>query len=452
MAVPFPKFPDGSPHKKQFECRVRDRDNSTQVKNITVDANSKEDAIAKLQADGYLIVSVEESKASFSYFGFGNRSQVDELEKGDSESNEQSAFGKTKKKKSNFLTPLFYHVSTRDLISFAVQLSALLKAGIPLIRSIEIIQKGSNNLYLKDILKACIKNLSMGLSLSYALSEYPKVFPPIWQNLIEVGEMGGNLPQVLSEIAGYQESAAKLKSRVISAFFYPIVLSVLATAALSFLLLKIVPKFADIFKSQNMVLPPLTQFVVLASEILRKYTVAVALGVASIIASFVMVGKTSKGKFILDLIKLRIPIVGALNLEVAVARFCRGFTTLIRSGVPILQSLTIGGKLVENSVLEALILSAREGVRGGHGLGGQLESKRTFPVFMTQLISIGEEAGEMDRFLEVVAKYYEERVDTLLQRLATAVEPVMLVIMGAIIGVIVVSMFMPILDLSTGGR
>src|SRR3989338_7921627 len=183
-----------------------------------------------------LSIAVEESKASFSYFGFGNRSQVYELEKGDSESNEQSAFGKTKKKKSNFLTPLFYHVSTRDLISFAVQLSALLKAGIPLIRSIEIIQKGSNNLYLKDILKACIKNLSMGLSLSYALSEYPKVFPPIWQNLIEVGEMGGNLPQALSEIAGYQESAAKLKSRVISAFFYPIVLSVLATAALSFLL------------------------------------------------------------------------------------------------------------------------------------------------------------------------------------------------------------------------
>jgi type IV pilus assembly protein PilC len=392
-------------------------------------------AIQKLLTQGYMVIDVREHGKKKG--GFQNMLSEKAL-----------SLGRGPKGASfSFLD----RVTPREAIFFAVQLSTLLKAGIPLLRALEIIEKGIANLFFRQVINSLRKKVSEGGTFSNALRSYPHVFPWIWVNLVEVGEVTGKLPDCLEEIAHYQESSARIKNKVITAFFYPGVLTAVVIAALTFLLLFIVPKFSAIFIAQKMPLPVLTQIVVAVSDTLRIHFLWVVVIVALTVVAFVYTRKVPSIKMTYDRMALGAPLFGPVLMQVAVIRFTRSLGTLLRAGVQILQALEIVGRLVENRYLGAGIKRVAEQVRSGQGLGVQLEARKIFPVFMTQLITVGEESGQLDRFLDLLSNYYEEQVDTFLARLSTLLEPILLVFMGGVIGTIVIAMFLPIIELSTGG-
>jgi len=421
----------------QFHCRVRLRDTaSSPEKTIFVDGVTMDEVVQKLIAQNYLVLSV--TKAGGKAERFRN---IFSFEVGG---------GSKGKSKGSFL-PFLQHVSTRELIFFAIQLGTLLRAGIPLLRSLEIIRNGASNAFFQTILKDLQKKVSEGGTLSHALREYSNIFPWIWVNLVEVGEATGKLPDCLEEVAHYQESASRIKSKVITAFFYPAVLSCAVVGALTFLLVYIVPKFAAIFTAQKMTLPAITQVVMAVSDLVRNQFPLLMVFVVAFVTGLFYIRKSPKLRISYDLFRLSFPVFGPLVLQVATVRFAKSLSTLLRSGVQILQALEITGRLVENRFLEVRITETAHAVKGGQGLGAQLEAKKVFPVFMTQLVTIGEESGQIEKFLDLIANFYEEQVDTFLQRLTTLLEPVLLVFMGAVIGVVVVSMFLPIIELTTKG-
>jgi len=437
MNEPVIKAPQSGAFKEAdllFECHVRLRDLPGEAKTLTLEAPSKDVAIQKLLAQGYMVIDVREQ-------GWKKGSLPKMFSKLSSSSGKGTGgrpFSFTER------------VSTRENIFFAVQLSTLLKAGIPLLRSLQIIEKGITNLFFREVIEGLRKKVSEGGTFSNALRGYPRVFPWLWANLVEVGETTGKLPDCLEEIARYQEASARIQTKVITAFFYPGVLTAAVIAALTFLLLFIVPKFSAIFAAQKLPLPVLTQIVVSVSDILRLHFVWVVAIVALAVAAFVYTRKMPSVRISYDKLALGAPLFGPILMQVAVIRFTSSLGTMLRAGVPILQALAIAGRLVENLFVETGIKRVAEQVRSGQGLGVQLEARKIFPVFMTQLITVGEESGQLDRFLDLLSKYYEEQVDTFLARLTTLLEPVLLIFMGGVIGTVVISMFLPIIDLTTG--
>ncbi len=415
-----------------FKCRVRSRDLPQEEKTIVLVAANKDEVVQRLLTQGYVVLSVE--KVASGGERFRNAFSF------------QTAFSQKGKGLS-----LFRSVSTRELIFFAIQLATLLKAGVPLLRALEIIRKGAANPYLQEILFAVQKKVSGGSTLCVALKDYPNIFPWVWINLVEVGEATGKLPECLEDVAHYQEAASQIKSKVVTAFFYPGILTAAVMGAMAFLLIVIVPKFSVIFKQQHMTLPALTQVVIGFSDIICNQTLSLGIFVAIVIGGFIFVTKSPRLRPSYDLFRLGLPVFGTLLVQVAVVRFSRSLRTLLRSSVPILQALEISGKLVENKFLEGKIKEVATAVKSGQGLGLQLESKKVFPVFMTQLLTVGEESGQLERFLDLIAQYYEESVDTFLARLTTLLEPFLLIFMGAMIGTVVISMFLPIIELSTRG-
>lgn len=414
-----------------FHCSVRLRDAPTQVKVLTLEATTRDAAIQKLLAQGYMVIDVQEhGKRKGGLAGlFSSRSSPEKL--------------------GEKAVPAFLEgVSSRETIFLGIQLATLLKSGIPLVRSIDIIQRGLANKYFQRVLQHVRKRLTEGSTLSHALRYYPKVFTWIWVNLVEVGEATGKLPECLEEVAHYQEATARLKSKVITAFFYPGILTAAVISAVSFLLVFIVPKFAAIFVSQNLPLPVLTQVVIAISDVIRLQFLWVVGSLFALVTILIYLGKAPSVKMAYDKIALEMPIFGKMSVEVAVTRFTRSMGTLLRAGVQILQALEIAGRLLNNLYLEAGIKRVINQVRSGQGLGVQLEARKIFPVFMTQLISVGEESGQLDRFLDLLSNFYEEQVDAFLSRLTTLLEPLLLVFMGGVIGVVVVSMFLPIVELS----
>ncbi|MFH0985890.1 MAG: type II secretion system F family protein [Candidatus Omnitrophota bacterium] len=429
---PSPVTPSKLPDPEVlFNCSVRLRDAPTQIKVLTLEATTRDAAIQKLLAQGYMVIDVQEHGKKRGLGGlFSNKTSLSE-------------------KSGDRAVPAFLEgVSSRETIFLGIQLATLLKSGIPLVRSLDIIQRGLGNKYFQKVLRHVRKRITEGSTLSHALRYYPKVFTWIWVNLVEVGEATGKLPECLEEIAHYQEATARLKSKVITAFFYPGILTVAVVSALSFLLLFIVPKFAAIFVAQKLALPVLTQIVIAASNVLRYHFLWLAGSITATTIVLIYMGRVPSIKMAYDKIALEMPVFGKMSIEVAVTRFSRSMGTLLRAGVQILQALEIAGRLLNNVYLEEGIKRVVTQVRSGQGLGVQLEARKIFPVFMTQLISVGEESGQLDRFLDLLSNFYEEQVDAFLARLTTLLEPLLLVFMGGVIGVIVVSMFLPIVELS----
>ncbi len=417
---------------RKFECRVRSRGNPQDIEVIHIEAADKEEAVSRLQRDGNLVVSVREPNAS-------NRAVKHSIQKILFESKRQTGGS------------LFNSVTTRELIFFAVQLSTLLKAGIALVRALEILQKGTANPYFSSAIKQMAQFVSEGHSLAEAIKKYPKIFPWLWMTLVDVGEMSGTLPDVLEEVGQYQEASERVKSKVISALFYPAVLFFIAGGAVLFLMMVIIPKFKAIFESQHLTLPVITQIVLTISLILKNYFLIVAGLVIMSIFIFRAYAKSPLGKVATARSMLKMPVFGNMLMQVSVVRFCRGLSTLLKAGIPLLKGLETASVLTGNAYIQKQVDQARESVSQGHGLGVQLEIRKAFPVFMTQLVSVGEETGEIAPFLKLLADYYEEQVSQLLARLSTLIEPIMLVFMAVIIGGIVISIFLPIVQLSTGG-
>ncbi len=340
-------------------------------------------------------------------------------------------------------------VKNDDLCIFARQMGTLLNAGVPLLRSLSVLGKQVSSLPLRDAVDKIKEDIQSGSTLRDAIDKHPKVFSKFWVNLVGTGEASGQLPSVLEQIAQYFESSGELQRKVVSALIYPLVLLIVCTGAILVFVIKIVPVFASMFVSFGSELPAVTQFVVDLSILCRKFAIPFLLLTPVVFFLLNRLMKTKKGRLFFDRLLLRMPIFGTLFRNIAIANFSRGLGTMISSGVPILYALEIVTKTVGNSVIEEALEGVKDSVRDGKSIAEPLESSGIFPPMVVLMVNVGEETGELADMLKHVAVFYEERINMVVERLASLLEPFMLVFMGGLVGFLVVAMFLPIFKLAT---
>jgi len=347
-----------------------------------------------------------------------------------------------------------YHrgVKDFDLIMFARELATLLSAGVTLIKSLDILCKQIESQKLLRAVEQIKKDVEGGFTFQNALKKHSKIFSEFWVNMIETGEASGHLTLSLEQLSTYLEESAALKKKIVSAMIYPIILISVAVAAIAIFLIKIIPVFSEIFAGFNVELPLLTRSIITLSNIVRSYFLIV-IGVFVVL---IVVGKkyiaTEVGRWQFDTIMFKLPMVGLVMQEISTERFATGLSTLIKSGVPILHALDIAEKTAGNRVMEKELREIKIAVRDGKGIAQTMQNSNLFSPLVVQMISVGEEIGELGKMLERIGLFYKERVDTFVTRLTTMFEPLILVFMGVVVGVLVVAMFMPIFSMSNAIR
>lgn len=339
-------------------------------------------------------------------------------------------------------------VSEADLVMFCRQLSTLLGAGVTILKSLDIITKQVSSRKLYDVLKNMMKDMESGLSLHETMVKHTKIFSDLWVNLVESGEASGNLAVVLNRLASYLERNAEFKKKIISALIYPIILTFAGLGALFFLTIKIIPTFANMFQGFNLELPALTQMLVNVSYVLKKYALVIlSFSIVSFVA-FRKYIKTKNGRRVYERFLFKLPVFGDFFNSLIVERFSSEMSTLIESGVPILYSLEIAEHSVDNLYMSDIIRQIKDNVRQGKPLSQQLEKSGFFEPMVVQMVSVGEEIGELAQMFKRINTFYEEYVSTFLARFTAMFEPIILLFMGVVIGLMVVGMFLPIFKLS----
>jgi len=385
---------------------------------------TEEDAVTKIQAKGLIVVNVIPEGSEL----FGGSSTHNSI--------------KIKFK------PKHGRVTGQDLMLFCRQLSTLIGAGVTILMSLDIISKQVASKKLYGVSIDLKKSMETGLSFHEALALYPKIFSDLWINLVESGEASGNLAVVLSRLAAYLEKEAAFKSKVISALVYPAILTFAGSGALLFMSLKIIPSFAEIFKSFNITLPLLTQILVNMSSFLRKNIILIfLLGGAGIfiLRSYI---KTKPGRLNLEKFQYRLPVFGEFFLAFNIEKFSSEMATLLESGVPILYSLEISGRSVNNLIMAEVIRKIKDDVREGKPMRDSLERSGFFEPMVIQMVSIGEEIGELPQMFKRINSFYQDYCDTFLGRFIAMFEPLVLIFLGGAIGLMVIGMFLPIFELS----
>jgi len=341
-----------------------------------------------------------------------------------------------------------YRVTNDDLVLFCRQLATLLGAGVTILKSLNIISLQVSSARLFSVIKNLQKNMEAGLSFHETMAKHPGVFPELWINLVDSGEASGNLALVLSRLASYLERNASFKRKVISALIYPAILMIAGFGALLFLTIKIIPSFADLFKGFNITLPFLTRVIVAISSFLRRFIFGI---VIAIIIGFWMFRRyinTKAGRINYERFLLSLPIFGEFFRALVIERFTSEMTTLVESGVPILYSLEITEHSVANLVLGDIIRKIKDEVRKGKTLSQPLEKSGFFEPMVVQMVTIGEEIGELSQMFKKINAFYQEYVDTFLGRLTSMFEPIMLIFMGIIVGIMVIGIFLPIFQIA----
>jgi type IV pilus assembly protein PilC len=339
-------------------------------------------------------------------------------------------------------------VKAEEIVIFTRQMATMVDAGIPILQALEALQEQTNNPVFKKVVGMIKEDIQHGSSLSAAFAKHPNIFDSLFTNMIKVGETGGVLSAILDRISTYMEKTLKLQGKVRSAMMYPIVVVAMAVIITVGLLVKVVPTFAGIYESFDQALPPLTQLLINMSNGLKKYILWI---IIAGIGAFIGLRKwhqTEKGARKIDRFLLKMPIFGELLCKVAVSRFSRTFATLIQSGVPILESLDIVGKTIGNKVLEDVIDEVKNSVREGESIATPLAKSDVFPPMVTRMIGIGEKAGQMEKMLLKIAEFYDDQVDSAIEGLTSIIEPLIIAVLGVVIGFIVIALFMPILNMS----
>lgn len=338
-------------------------------------------------------------------------------------------------------------VKSKDLVLFSRQLSTLVSAGVPIVQGLSILIEQIENKVFKNIVEKIQEDIESGQSIADSLKKHPNAFTDLYVAMIRAGEMGGILDVILERLSSYLEGAEALKGKVKGAMVYPIVVGLIAGVVTLFLLTVVIPTFKEIFESFGAELPLITQFLINLSDFLRKWIIAVILVPIGLFIGFKQFRKTPFGNYKTDEIALKIPVFGILLKKVAVAKFTRTFGTLIKSGVPILQALDTVAKTSGNKVIEKAILEAREAIREGERIADPLRRSAIFPPMVIQMISVGEETGNLDTMLSKISDFYDQEVDNAVKGLTSMIEPIIIVVMGVVIGSIVIAMFMPMFEL-----
>jgi type IV pilus assembly protein PilC len=339
-------------------------------------------------------------------------------------------------------------VSAKELAIFTRQFSVMIDAGLPLVQCLEILAGQQENKTFQKVLTGTRGSVEGGATLSAAMRQYPKVFDALYVNMVEAGETGGILDTILQRLSTYIEKNVKLQRAVKSALVYPIGVLSVAGGVITLLLWKVVPIFATLFAGLGVDLPLPTRIVIAMSNFIGSifgFLILVALG-GAIFGIKVWYG-TSQGRFVLDTIILKLPVLGILMRKIAVARFTRTLGTLISSGVPILEGLDITARTAGNAVVERALQKVRRSLEEGKSLTEPLKDSDVFPGMVTQMIAVGEQTGAMDAMLQKIADFYEEEVDAAVKDLLTALEPVMIVFLGLVVGGVVISMYLPLFSL-----
>ena len=347
--------------------------------------------------------------------------------------------------------PKHSRITSGDLTLFCRQLATLLGAGVTILRSMNIIAQQVASKRLCQVINNLQKSMEAGLSLHEAMARHPEVFSELWINLVESGEASGNLAMVLSRLASYLERDAAFKKKIISALIYPAILMFAGLAALLFMSIKIIPTFAEIFKGFNIELPFLTKVLLVVSFFIRHYGIALVILVAIGIWFMRKYTSTKQGKKQYQGFLLKLPGFGEFFRTLSIERFTSEMSTLVESGVPILYSLEISERSVNNAILEEVIRKIKEDVRAGKPLGKSLEKSNFFDPMVVQMVNIGEEIGELSNMFKRLNTFYQEYLETFLTRFTSMFEPAMLIFMGVIIGIMVIGLFLPIFEISQVG-
>ena len=340
-------------------------------------------------------------------------------------------------------------VKTRDLSIMCRQFSVMVDSGVTLVRCLDVLGEQVENQKLRTVIEDVKLDVEAGNQLYKALSKYPAIFDRLFVGLIKAGEIGGNLEESLHRLSEFLEADVKLKNKIKSAMTYPTVVMIAAVTIVMVLMTFVIPQFLTMFTDLGVKeLPPTTQFLQDFSNFLTQKWYFCLIIAAAAFWGYKLFAGTKFGNRFLDWMRLKVPVFGPLTLKVAISRFARTLATLLSSGVPILQALETVAGTVSNEIVSDAIFDAREAIREGEGIAPPLERSKLFPPMVIQMIAIGQESGALDPMLLKVADFYEDEVDTAVSSLTAALEPIMIIFLGGIVGFIVISVFMPIISIT----
>jgi type IV pilus assembly protein PilC len=381
-----------------------------------IEARDERALIANLRPQGYTITSVREEKKAFdisSLFRFRGR------------------------------------VKVKDITVFSRQFSTMVNAGLPLMQALEILARETDSIPLRRLLDKVRADVGAGLPLSEALKKHPETFTRLYTDLVKAGETGGALDIILQRLASYLEKSQSLRRKVRGALTYPAVVAFVAFALTGAIIIFAVPFFANVYESFGAQLPVPTLILLAISRAITGYFWLVALALIGLVLLIRQYAKSDRGRLNLDRILLKLPVFGPLFRKAAVARFARTFAVLVASGVPILEALEVVARSSGNRVIEISVLKARDDIREGELISDPLQRSGVFPPMVTQMVLVGEETGSLEEMLTKIADFYDEEVDTAVSTLTTLIEPIMIVILGAVVAGIVVALYLPIFRLAT---
>ncbi len=339
-------------------------------------------------------------------------------------------------------------VALADLVIFTRQLATMIDAGLAMVQSLSALSDQSPNKAMRDCIKDVCTRVEGGDSFSEALHKHPKVFDRLYVCMVSAGEKGGLLAEILARLAVYQENTARLRKKVKTALMYPTVVTVVAILITTFLLIKVVPVFGDIYSGFGAKLPGPTQFLINISNFLQKYFLLLALGAGAAVYGWFHFIKTKSGRQFWDSRRIKLPLFGSIAHKICLARFTRTLASLIRSGVPILEVLQIVSQTVGNVVMEKAIKDAATDIERGESISVALGKHPIFPNMIIRMITAGEQTGKIDNMLERISDFLDEEIETTLSGLTSLIEPLMIVVLGVIIGGMVICMFLPIFKMS----
>jgi type IV pilus assembly protein PilC len=381
----------------------------------TLEATDRDGLVSKLREKDLIIVSVNEAKEKAKAGGalFSRRS-----------------------------------IGLDDIVVFSRQLATMVDAGIPLVSALDILGEQVGNKTFSDIILRVRDDVETGSSLSDALSRHQRTFSTLFVNMVKAGESSGMLDEILDRLANYLEKTSNLQKKVRSALIYPAVITVMAFVITAILLLKVIPVFKEIFMGFGAALPTPTQILINVSDFLTKYFFF-AVGTL-IVLGFVFLRyiRTEKGRLRFDSLILKMPIIGLLLRKVAVSKFTRTLSTLVRSGVPILNSLEIVGKTAGNKLIEQAVVRVHTSIKEGENIAEPLAKSGVFPPMVVRMVSVGEQTGELEKMLSKIADFYDAQVDAAISGLTSIIEPLIIAFLGIVIGTIVICMFLPIFKIS----
>ena len=343
-------------------------------------------------------------------------------------------------------------VKPKVLMIFTRQLATLIDAGLPLLRGLSVLAKQERDSVLKNTINKLADSIQGGSTFSEALAQHPRIFNDLYVNMVKAGELGGVLEVVLTRLAEFQEKAQKIKNKVVAAMVYPLIVLVLAVGIMTFLLVFIVPRFEAIFHDMlgDKPLPAITVFVIGVSASVQNHWTVLLGAIVAVIIGYKVVARTRPGRNILDRIKLRVPLFGDLTRKTAISRFSRTLGTLVTSGVPILQALTITRETAGNSVIARAISQVHESVKEGESIMLPLETSGAFPPMVISMVDVGEETGQLPEMLLKIAEVYDDEVDNSVAALTSLLEPIMIVFLAVVVGTIVIALFMPLISIISG--